>query len=116
MHVWSVCSRRRQLYREGALNIATFDSSTVWIEARQIINKRRPDLLHSLPPAENPGTSRKRSFEFIEAAKQYAAAVVQYPEKVSRLPLFDEYMHEVCPEGEGEGKGSSEEVEEEPRL
>ena len=99
-----------------ALNIAKFDRSSVWIEARSIIDKCRPDLLPSLPSADEAGTAKKRSFKCTEAAEQYAAAVVQYPEKVSRLPLLDEYMQEVCPDGEGGGKGSSKAEEEEPHL
>ena len=88
------------------INITEYDQSSVWIEARAIINQHRPEMLESI----QKHNSQKRSYESISAAEKYAAAVVQHPDKLSRIPVFDAYMQEVLSTGGGgggEGNGSS---------
>jgi len=81
------------------INVSSYEKGSVWIDARAVISKNRPELLQGLPQFSQ---QHKRSFEYISAAEKYAAAVAQHPDKVSRLPTFDVYMQEVCPSAEGD--------------
>ena len=90
-------------HEDEPIQVEQYDPQSVFIEARQLLQQHDAEMAECFPLLQ---LEKKRSYEYVQSAEKYAAAVVQHKDKLRRLPKFSAYIDEVLPDGGGEGNGS----------